>query len=1123
MLIVISEKGVIMSGVKFILNCTKRYKIIFPLIAFITFIVSVFSLPQTKDNKLIKPVFEKISTRLGLPNTTITCIFQDHLGYLWLGTENGLVKYDGYSMKVFKPQPDDYSSISNRGITKIYEDKSNVLWIGTLGGLNKLNRIDETFIRYHYAPSDSNTINSDSIQCIYEDESGKFWIGTDEGLNLFNRKDKSFTRYYFIIDDSLSTNSQQIGINAITSDPLSGNLFTGTDKNGLWRFDTAEKVFSKVKIDENPETDEKIGWIQSFYKSKNGKLWMISDHTLTSLDLQKGEFKSYYEFPKMSNNIYESPSYTQGNVVEDQRGIIWFGFVDNEEGVFYFDQSTGNIQHHQLIPGKSKTVYNNRIFSLFVDHSGIIWAGTLDRGLWKFDRMKSNFQVLKHNVEDQNSISNSEVYDIISDPRGYIWFATHDALDKYNSNENKFTHYLKNDSYIINNRYRIVLDKSGYIWIGSSGGLARFNPENETIRFYVNNPNKYPNLIRKKVFRLIQDHLGYLWIATISSGLYKYDIHKNFMMLYRHDPNDSTSLRDNQIRNLYEDHSGTLWVGTNYSGLNKFDRKNETFTNYGFNSPMAVHEDKYGNFWVVDYFTGLNLLDRSKNKIIINYTQKDGLPHSEINQILEDKSGNLWLGTIDGLSKFNIKTKIFKNYFIENGLPDNYFLSSKPAAASDGKMYLGTKEGVLTFYPDDIKDDTIPPQIVLSKISLINKPGEKLIEKGFISEIKELTIPHYKNDLRFDFVALHFNRPEKIMYKYMLENYDKNWIESGIQRNAAYTNLEPGEYIFRVTASNSDGIWNKDGTFIKITITSPWWKTTFAYFLYISIIMSIIFLAWRMQLRRLKIKHDFALRNLEAEKLQELDEIKTHFFTNISHEFRTPLTLILGPAKQIFDQTNDESVKEKADIINRSAKKLNRLANQLLDISRIEAGKMKLKTSRLNLITLIQDINNSFQAFAERKKISLKFNPPQEEIIIYIDKDKFDKILNNILSNAIKFTPQNGSVDVEVRTEFTTNGSGNEKGFVHISVLDTGIGIPTEQLNKIFDRFYQVDTHLSKEYEGTGVGLSLTKELIELHKGKIIVESKEGKGSKFTISLPLGKEHLLPEEIENEVFRKKLL
>jgi signal transduction histidine kinase/ligand-binding sensor domain-containing protein/DNA-binding response OmpR family regulator len=1116
---------------------------------------------------LAAPVFDNTFGQISLPNSSITSILQDHLGYLWLGTENGLVKYDGYSTKIFQPDENDSNCISGRGIVTIYEDKNNTLWIGTLNGLNKLNREDESFKTYKHKPPALNSIDSDSLQCIYEDSNGRFWVGTIRGLNLFDRKGESFTRYHFntealITNDKSTSNPYGLGINAIIEDPLSKELLIGTDKNGLWEFNVEGKTFSKYKIASDNNSDEKIGWIQSFYKSRDDKIWMISDHSIASLEPYKGEYKSHIEFPKMNDDIYESPCYAYGSIIEDKSGLIWFGFVAYDKGVFCLNQKTGQIQQFKLYPGGSRNSYDNMVFSLYEDRSGIIWIGTLDRGLWKADKNKSYFHLLKHDTENSNSVSNSIVNDIFSDSEGFIWFSTQSALDKYDAKKNKFLHYLKNEECLSNNRYRAVPDKVGNIWIGSDCGLIKFNPASESYSFYLNDPTQPLNLVNKSIFRLLQDHLGFLWIATVQSGLYKYDTNRNELIAYKHDPMDSSSLNDDQIRQIFEDRSGTLWVGTNYGGLNKFNRKTEKFTYCGFTSPMAIYEDRHGNFWVSDYFTGLNLLDRDKNIIIASYNQKDGLAYSEISQILEDNSGNLWLGTRNGLSKFDVKKRTFKNYFKEDGLPDNFFLTNKPAVGSDGKMYFSTKGGLLTFYPADIKDDSIPPEVVLSSISILNKSDKKIEYKGFVSELEKLTLPYNYNDLRFDYVGLHFHESNKNNYKYILENFDKDWTFAGEQRNATYTNLVPGEYVFRVSASNKDGVWSKKAASIKIIITPPWWETTFAYFLYVLLITGIVYTVWRIQIKRIKIKHEYEMKNLETKKLEELDEMKSHFFTNISHEFRTPLTLILGPSKQIIELTKNDKIKEGAKLIYRSAKKLNLLANQLLDISRIEAGQMKLQTCEKDLVPLISEIVSAFQSFAERKKISLKFIPEQEEINIYLDKDKIEKIINNVLSNAIKFTPEGGCVNVNVKiisighnkehvisgglalpsgrsssrkslTIITKKislrdyiGNRNETGvsetalseFVEISIRDTGIGIPKEQLDKIFDRFYQLDNRLLKEYEGTGVGLSLTKELVELHKGQISVESEEGKGSIFRIIFPAGKEHLLPEEIVDDSF-----
>ena len=430
-------------------------------------------------------------------------------------------------------------------------------------------------------------------------------------------------------------------------------------------------------------------------------------------------------------------------------------------------------------------------------------------------------------------------------------------------------------------------------------------------------------------------------------------------------------------------------------------------------------------------------------------------------------------------------------------------------------MYFRIENGIIYFHPDSIKDDPVPPSVVISRVSLFNRPGEKLKYKGFISELKNITFPYYQNDLRFDYIGLQYSEPEKNKYKYILENFDEDWVTAGIQKNATYTNLEPGEYIFRVTAANRDGVWNKKGASLKIIITPPWWKTNPAYFFFALLFFSIIYFIWKMQLKRIRIKHDYEMSRFEAEKLHEVEEMKSRFFTNISHEFRTPLTLILGPVKQIIEKLNNSKMKDDLIVVHRNANKLLGLVNQLLDISKIESGKMKLRASAQNIVALLKAYVLSFVSYVERKKITLEFKSTEDEIIAYIDKEKIEKIFNNILSNAFKFTPEGGSITVGVKIVYNHPPSTNYQfpKCIEITISDTGIGIPEENISNIFDRFYQVDGSHKREQVGTGIGLALTKELVELHKGKIQVESEEGKGTIFTVSIPIGKEHLSPDDI----------
>ena len=1122
------------------------------------------SYPQNFDPSYSIPVFEYISIENGLPDYGVTCIFQDYLGYLWLGTQNGLVKYDGYSLKVFQTDKNNPGSLSNTEIVEIFEDADKTLWIGTMNGLNKFNRADESFKCYKYNPDDTNSINWSQVHSIYEDKAGRFWIGTLEGLNLFERDKEIFRRYYFTALDSLPRKTFKPGnnlpINAIIEDPVSGNLLIGTSVDGLWNFNIERKTLSKYKFNSQNNSDKKIGWIQSFYKSRDEKIWMASFHTLSSLDPEKKELRSYIDFPIISELRYPKPIFKCASVIEDGNGLIWTGFTIGDKGAFCLNPKSGFLQQYNLYPDMPENSKYNNIFRLYKDNSGIIWIGSWGGGLIKYDKRKLKFKLFNTNPKGTHNLSPLFTHSVFYDNKGSTWFVTSNALIKYDLNTFKLKYYFKNEEYNTYNINGAILGKSGDIWISTEkNGLIRFNPVNESYSFYLNDYKDSMNLINKNIRCLFQDHLGLIWIGTRGFGLYKYDITKNKLNNYKHYPGSL-----HYVLVIFEDRFGTVWIGANQGGLNKFDRNTEKFIHYGLLCVTEIFEDKKRNLWVADYFSGLNLFDREKGKIIASYNQKDGLSYNAIAGILEDDHNNLWIGTQNGLSKFPIEKRTFKNYYKEDGIPDNQFMRSACCKGVDGTMYFSTEAGLVVFHPDSIKDDPIPPKVVISKISLFNKPNEKLNYKGFISELNEITLPYDQNDLRLDFVGLHFSLPEKNKYRYILENFDNDWIDAGTQRNATYTNLDPGKYLFRVEAANKDGIWNETGASIIIIITSPWWETTYAYILYALFIICIIYLTWRLQLKRIRVKHEFEMSKFEAEKLHEVDELKSRFFTNISHEFRTPLTLILGPVKQIIEESKDNKIRNKLRVVHKNAKSLLGLVNELLDISKLESGNMKLQASRQNIIPLLKALMQSFCSYAEGKRINLKFNSTKDEIIAYIDKEKFEKIITNILSNAFKFTPEGGEIEVTTSSKPSAHpriqkeekchfegdlseilrgdreifsrrkispptaiikdilGRGRNDndtsptlraGVVEISIRDTGTGIPREKIQKIFDRFYQVDGSHTREHEGTGIGLSLTKELVELHKGKIEVVSEEGKGTTFTIRLPLDKVHLNLEEI----------
>jgi signal transduction histidine kinase/ligand-binding sensor domain-containing protein/DNA-binding response OmpR family regulator len=1078
---------------------------------FLYILIIFFTNLFAQKNNIInwpQPKFKHFTVKDGLPENSVFAIEQDYLGYLWFGTQNGLVKYDGYLMKVYQSDLSKSQSDEGRFITCIYEDKLNTLWIGTLEGLTQYDRVKDTYVNYNCNPSDNKSISSNNVNCVYEDNSGNLWVGTDNGLNLFDRNVKNFKHYKFYDSNSSkypNNNLSKIKINSIIEYPSKGKLLLCMDHVGLYSLDIATKQFREFKLCFN---EKQIDNFYSFFLGKDSTLWIGC-----STGLIKYHPKNI--ICKLYNNLYYGDSIRRENsikIVESNDGMLYISFANG--GLVFFDPKDETFQRFLSEDNNPQGFHGNYVNALYVDRSGILWIGTWSNGLSKYDGRKIKFHSLMNEPTNPNSLNSNWVLSIFPDISEGIWIITDRMVEKWNAKSGKIDHMLQYENFSSTNYFIDgLIDNMGSLWIGTiKQGIVKFDPATGSHSFYFSNQKLPVNLYNIPVLPILKDHLGYFWIGTIGKGLYRFNPETGAGDVFRYNADDTQTINNDEILTIYEDSYNTIWIGTQ-DGLNKYDRNRNSFTHTKLSATPTIYEDKGGNFWIGTYTNGLYLFDRNKGKIIANFTEKDGLTNNAVRSIIEDDSGNLWLGTYNGLSKFNVKNKSFKNYYTEDGLNDNFMQMNTTSKSSDGILYFGmVGKGINYFHPDSIKDDPIPPQVVIENISLFNRPDEKLNYEGFISEFEMIELPYNQNDLLFEYVGLHFSEPAKNKYKYILEGFDENWIDAGNQRAATYTNLDHGEYIFKVNAANRDGIWNEKGASIKIIILPPWWKTMWAYISYILFIAGILYFTWRLQLKRIRTKHEFEMSKFEAEKLHEVDELKSRFFANISHEFRTPLTLILGPAKDIIDSTKEIKTKQTAGLIKRNAGRLLGLVNQLLDLSKLEAGKMKLETREQDIVPLLKGLVLSFSSLADLKKIKLDFNTTQDGIDIYLDKDKIEKIINNILTNAFKFTPEGGKIEVSVEKKV------NE---VEIKISDNGIGIPEENMDKIFDRFYQVDGSHTREQEGTGIGLALTKELVELHKGKIEVESETGKGTTFIVRIPLGKEHLKPEEITEEKTEKK--
>ncbi|MCZ6778903.1 MAG: response regulator, partial [Acidobacteria bacterium] len=601
-----------------------------------------------------------------------------------------------------------------------------------------------------------------------------------------------------------------------------------------------------------------------------------------------------------------------------------------------------------------------------------------------------------------------------------------------------------------------------------------------------------------------------------------------------------------RIFSIYEDRQGTLWIGTE-GGLNRFDRETEQFTHFlpdtthtRFNNRVvAIHEDRSGRLWLGTYM-GLVLFDRD-TETFTYFNEQDGLADNFVNGILEDDAGNLWLSTNSGrLSRFIPATRTFRNFDGQDGLVNNFFYPGSHQRSRRGELIFGSPAGLVIFHPDSIQASTYVPPVALTSFEVF---GRRVKLDQALPYTQEIELFPDQNTFSFEFTALDFSAPDRNLYAYKLEGFDADWMENGTRRRASYTNVPPGTYTFRVKGSSSDHVWNEEGVSVRLVITPPFWRTGWFYALVVIFGLSLIgVVGYGVRVRRLKAREQELSRMVEertqalvaekkkteeqAEKLQEqadrlleLDRIKSRFFANISHEFRTPLTLLLGPLQDALDGEREmDALRRHLPTMHRNARRLLRLINQLLDLSKLEAGSMTLRARRANLIPLLRATAEAFTSMARRKHITLQVQTSQEEIVLYYEQDKLEKVFYNLLSNAFKYTPEGGTVSVSVE-----EGEGEASGFVEIVVRDTGRGIPAEDLPYIFDRFttvnlrfHQVDASSTREHEGTGIGLALTKELVALHGGTIRVESEWGRGTAIFIRLPRGRAHLHDDDIVDE-------
>ncbi|UCF64580.1 MAG: response regulator [bacterium] len=1085
-------------------------------------------------------LFQYLTSEDGLSNNCVQCIVQDKQGFMWFGTSDGLNRWDGYNFKIFTHNAFDSNSISGNYIYSLYNDSTGRIWIGTNQGLNNYDPITETIIRYQHDQEDTNSISNNLVNAIFSDRAGNLWMGTENGLNRYNPERNNFDRFFFPGQlDSVSFWWNNNIIRAI-HETEDGKLLLGT-VNDFLIFDPKNHQTTIVPY----VLPERKRWptVASICKDKSGHFWIgILNEGVIEYDPHTGIPRLHQTDP---NDPYSYHSRWSTSIVEDRHGQIWIGTSD--KGFCIFDRTTGRFTSHRPTGMNNRSLSGCAVNCFYQDRQGNMWIGTGDNGINVVRKWKKPFMHYTHDPQNPHSLAPGEVTNFYEDRQGTIWITHIFGVSLFNRKIGNFTHITSDPQNPAGlspgTLFGLYEDKFGDLWFAITPDINQLNPRTGKFTHYqysLSNPKSHSYTFTTCCR---EDGYGNMWFGTANAGLERLNRADRTFDRFCYDPTDTSSISDNGINTLYLDKGGRFWIGTD-NGLCQliYDQDGrEKFIRYQPNPAKpnsisgkiiaSIYEDRIGRFWIGTN-GGLNLFDREKNSFTA-ITKEDGLPINSVLGIIEDdqglatgKAGNLWLRTKRGIVKFNPETHQMRIYNEDDGLTYCNSIEAGYAAfykTINGEIYSGSTRGFTVFYPDSLKDNPDTPVVVLTDLEInYNSVGigsNSPLQKSLVAT-DTIKLDHFQNTLTIEFAALDYTAPYKNQYAYKLEGINQDWIYTDAWRRfATYTNLDPGKYVFRVKGSNNDGVWNENGVSLSIIISPPLWKTVWAYTLYLLFFGLLVVVTWRFQVKRIRVKNELKMQRFESQKLQELDRMKSRFFANISHEFRTPLTLILGPISLMLSKFEQPDLHENLTIMRRSALRLQRLINQLLDLSKLEAGRMKLQTREENIISLIKSLVLAFESLAKLKHIQLVFRTEQEAIVGYIDRQKLETVVNNLLSNAFKFTPQGGKISVIVHNPpVSPPPSGNRTGmlkggskvgsveYIEISISDTGCGIPADRLPYIFDRFYQVDDSYIREQEGSGIGLALVRELVEFHKGEISVSSEIGKGTTFVIRLPVDKE-----------------
>lgn len=1065
--------------------------------------------------------FSHLDINNGLSNNQTNCIFKDSYGFMWFGTISGLNRYDGYKFKVFKNQRTDSTSIADNFVSHIYEGPGKKMWVFTHKNYSIYDPRTEKFSNNINPELARLKIPTNDLGFIKKDTRGNYWFSTNnQGLYCYHPSDNTTAVYSSSEGSGIVLHSNWV---VDIADCGKGLIWLIYSDGALEQVNlNTNQVVSKATLPHQATKGPMpINFSLKLDPEKN--LWIWAESQAIGVYFYNTQAKNFKYYSKESpGNLLNSNIINSIIVGDDNK--MWVG--TDHGGINIIDTKTSKITY--LLPREDdpKSIMGNNVV-LYKDRDGIIWAGTYKQGISYYHKGIFQFPLVRHYQSDKASFP-------------------YDDVDFFKE------------------------DKLGNLWVGTNGGgLIYYNPVTHQYTNYRHDPANPNSLANDVVISLCIDHEGKLWVGTYFGGLDYFD-GKTFKH-YRQNDKVTGSINDDRIYAIMEDQDYNIWLGTFAGGVNVFNRKTQSFTRpykIGARYISALYPDDEGNVWIAED-QGIDVIN-TKNSKIKHYTHDahnaNSLIDRDINSIVKDSRQLIWIGTKGGLSILNPKTQKFTNLGEEQNLPantvihiledaqgrmwfssnngvscitltrdgDNYKFDIKNFNETDGlqgrefnigatykmrngKMIFGGGHGFNIFDPAQITMPTHRPPLVFTDLQLFNKSvavgdtikGRVVLTKA-ISGTTDITFNHSQNVFSLEFAAFDFFNPTKVQYQYKLEGFDKTWLNMPASiRKATYTNLDAGDYVFKVKAYNSNNPQNASIIALKITVLPPFWKSTWAFVLYFLGFVATLFYIRHRGI--VKLKKEFAVQQqqreverkaasevLEAKRMHELDLMKIKFFTNVSHEFRTPLSLILSPIDQLIRANEKPEQQQQLQMIKRNGRRLLNLVNQLLDFRKMEFKELKLSLTRGDVVAFIKEVSVSFSDIAVQKNLRYVFDSDIESLVTEFDQDKLERILFNLLSNAFKFTPSGGHICVLLGLAKDSN-----KQMLEIKVIDTGIGITPDKQDKIFERFFQDDMPQNLLNQGSGIGLSITREFVKMHGGEINVESQLNQGSCFTILLPV--------------------